>query len=89
MALFGISLWLFLLVFVIAMILVGVLLWYLEKLIWYLIGRRQESEFDKVKETEVLIGGLETLISPTSPCQLIGSASLSGLLLAGCSRLRP
>jgi cytoskeletal protein RodZ len=33
MALFGIPLWLFLLVFAIVMILVGVLLWYLEKLL--------------------------------------------------------
>jgi hypothetical protein len=54
--LFGLPVWLFIPVFAIVMILVGVLVWYLEKLVWYLVGRGQESEFDKVKETEALVG---------------------------------
>lgn len=53
MALFGLPLWLFILVSVVAMSLIGVLLWYLEKLVWYLVGRGQESEFDRVKEDSV------------------------------------
>ena len=64
---FGIPLWLLLFVFLIVMILAGVLVWYLEKLIWYLVGRGQESEFDRAEEIEVLATCPEIPISQTSP----------------------
>lgn len=63
MALLGIPLWLLLLAFVIVMILVGVLLWYFMKLMMYLLGRSQESEFDKVIEDSVNSPGLPPALS--------------------------
>jgi hypothetical protein len=71
------------------MILFGILVWYFMKLLWYLMGRSQESEFDKVKETEVLANYPEILKGQISRCWLIESASRSGLPLTARSPLRP
>jgi uncharacterized membrane protein YqiK len=67
MALFGLPLWLFLFVFIVAMILIGILLWYLEKLVWYLVGRAQESEFDKARDGRVKSRGLPSIWALSRP----------------------
>ena len=68
MALSALPLWLFLVAFVIAMALGGVLIWYLLKLLWYLVGRARESEFDRAPEAEVLAARLRVLVGQAPPC---------------------
>jgi len=61
MVLYSLPLWLLLLMFAIVILVGGVLLWYFAKLLWYVLGRLQESEFDKVKKVDLTSGSSPSL----------------------------